>query len=269
MLLVSRHLTNVNSVSWHIIRLVKDYISDQTRKTSNLPNLSEQGKVFLFLFCISNECFSPILHKRWWVSVCSASPNLLCNPWTMMNVLSFFWHEDGGFKALIIFLMNRNSYFGFKNWIFAPFHPLSVFLHANSTWASSGRQEWNQVETSGRPNVEASTPFWRNGRGGHWRCFWPHDLVRHAGPLETGHHLVSVSELAWHHDEKHSGFTIRLPRFLPLCVNDSRRLATATSPPSTPALQPPSLFSLLISLYIWVWSEDRRESAVGLCTVSC
>lgn len=96
MLLVSLHLTNVSSVSWHIIRPVKDYISDQTGKTWNLPNLSEQGKVFLFLLCISSECVSPILHKRWWVSVCSASPNLLCNPWAMMNVLRFFWHEDGG-----------------------------------------------------------------------------------------------------------------------------------------------------------------------------
>lgn len=39
---------------------------------------------------------------------------------------------------MIIFLMNRNWYFGFRNWIFAPFHPFSVPLHANSTWASSG-----------------------------------------------------------------------------------------------------------------------------------
>lgn len=31
---------------------------------------------------------------------------------------------------------------------------------------------------------------------------------------------------------------------------DSQRRATATSPPSSPALQPPSLFSLLVSLYI-------------------
>lgn len=128
------------------------------------------------------------------------------------------------------------------------FRPLSVSPLANSTWeCPAGLGSGTKLRHRGGQMwwLQPVLKEWQRRTLALHLALW----LRHKGPLETGHHLVSVIELAWRHDEKHRGFTMYV--CLSLSLSLRQWLATATSTPFSPALQPPSLFSLLISLHIF------------------
>lgn len=239
-----------------------------------MPSDDTLNKYRLILLCICRWCVSLMPCKRWWLSVWSARLKSLCNPWTWwIEAITFLFLivnmkiEDVGESRLhlfFFFFVTRTCVLSLKKkldiCLFSP--RLSSSGGNTSTWECPVASEVEPGRDVGEVEWGGFIPFWRNGRGGHWHSVWSHGLVRRMGPVETGPpsgvcHWISLTPW-W---ETRRLYNVSLLLFLFPCVTDLGLMK--------PCSRPLSSVLISLSLYISVWSEDRRESAVGLCTVSC
>lgn len=147
------------------------------------------------------------------------------------------------------------------------FRPLSVSPLANSTWEWSRRpRKWNQAETSGRPNVVASTRskgMAEEDTGTASGLMTETQGTSGDRPPSGICHWISLTP--WWETQRlyNVCLPLSLSLFASMTGNCHQHSLLSCSSTTLSVLTPH------LSPYISVWSEDRRESAVGLCTESC
>lgn len=174
--------------------------------------------------------------------------------------------DFGGVKAIVFFPSDAQELVFF--WTCASFRPLSVSPLANSTWeCPAGLGSGTKLRHRG------GQMWWLQPVLKEWQrrtlvlrlALWLSETQGTSGDRPPSGICHWISLTPWWETQRL--YNVCLPLSLSLFAS----MTWHDTKPSLLSCSSTTLFVLTprLSPYFSVWSEDRRESAVGLCTESC